>query len=190
MKTINVFKHNWFWGLFASVIILFSLTVFSNWVLLGCIWFAVFFIFRFSNLEKNLSSSEHKLYLTTAFVFPVIETWLTWMIQKNIIPYSWFWLNRLEHFFLSIGVTIIFLPSYTSIWYDLKWWQNLIFLLGLICLIGNLNEFFEYFLRACCQSINYSKFAVYYPDTIYDMGMNLIGGFVGFLIVKLNVRAT
>lgn len=186
---VNTFKSNVFWIIFASLIISFSLTVFSNWVLLGCIWFAVFFIFRLSNLEKNLSISEHKLYIVTAFVFPITETWLTWMIQKNIIPYSWFWLNRLEHFCSAIGVSIILLPIYINIWHSLKWWQNLIFILGLICLIGNLNEFFEFFLRVCCQPINYSKFALYYSDTIYDMGVNLIGGLVGFLIIKLNVRS-
>lgn len=187
---VNTCKFNLFWIIFASVIILFSLTVFSNWVLLGCIWFAVFFIFRFSKIETNLSTSEHRLYLLTAFVFPIIETSLTWMIQKNIIPYSWFWLNRAEHFFSAIGVTIILLPIYINTWYKLNWWQNLVFTLGLVCLIGNLNEFFEYFLRACCKPINYGKFAVYYPDTIYDMGANFIGGLVGFLVIKLNVKSS
>ncbi len=71
---VNLFKLNWFLILFASLIILFSLTVFSNWVLLGCIWFAVIFVFRFSRLETKLSNKEHELYLTTAFVFPIIET--------------------------------------------------------------------------------------------------------------------
>ncbi|MBW4664462.1 MAG: hypothetical protein KME01_09715 [Chroococcus sp. CMT-3BRIN-NPC107] len=186
---INAFKYNWVWVLFASLIILFSLTVFSNWVLLGCIWFGIFFTFRFSKLENRLSSSEHKLYLTTAFVLPIIETWLTWMIQKDIIPYSWFWLNRLEHFFSAISVTIILLPAYITIWHKLKWWQNLVFILGLICLIGNLNEFFEFFLRVCCKPVKYSRFGVYYPNTIYDMGVNLIGGLVGFLLVKLNIKS-
>lgn len=187
---VNNVKFNWFWILFASSTILFSLTVFSNWVLLGCIWFAVFFIFKFSKLEAKLSNSERRLYLTTALVFPIVETWLNWMIQKNIVPYSWFWLNRLEHLCSSVGVTIILLPIYINIWHSLKWWQSLVFILGLVCLIGNLNEFFEYFLRVCCKAINYGKFAVYYSDTIYDMGVNLIGGLIGFLIVKLNVRSS
>ncbi len=186
---VTTFKSNVFWIIFAGLIISFSLTVFSNWVLLGCIWFAVFFIFRLSNLEKNLSISEYRLYIVTAFVLPIIETWLTWMIQKNIIPYSWFWLNRLEHFCSAIGVSIILLPIYVNIWHSLKWWQNLIFVLGLICWIGNLNEFFEFSLR-CFQPISNSKFALYYSDTIYDMSVNLIGGLVGFLIVKLNIRAS
>lgn len=187
---VNLFKLNWFLILFASLIILFSITVFSNWVLLGCIWFAVIFIFRVSRLETKLSSKEHRLYLTTAFVFPVIETWLTWMIQKDIVPNSWFWLNRLEHFFSAIGATIILLPIYVDIWHKLKWWQSLIFVLGLICLIGNLNEFFEFFLRVCCKPIDKKKFIVYYPDTMYDMGVNLIGAYIGFLIVKLNIRSS
>ncbi len=62
---MDIFKHNWFWGLFSTLIILFSLTVFSNWVLLGCIWFAVFFIFRFSKLETKLSQPAHKLNFAT-----------------------------------------------------------------------------------------------------------------------------
>ena len=185
---INTFKYNWFWGLFATLIILFSWTVFSNWVLLGCVWFTVFFTFRFSNLEQKLSISEHKLYLATVFIFPLVETYLTWMIQKNIIPYSWFWLNRLEHFSSAVGVSIILLPIYIDIWHKLKLWQSLVFILGLVCLIGNLNEFFEFFLRVCCKPIKFSRFAVYYSDTIYDMGVNLIGGFVGFLLIKLNIK--
>ena len=184
----NIFKYNWFWSLFATLIIVFSITVFSNWVLLGCIWFAVFFAFRFSNLEQKLSSSEHRLYLATVFVFPIVETWLTWMIQKNIIPNSWFWLNRLEHFSSAVGISIILLPIYIDTWHRIKWWQSLVFILGSVCLIGNLNEFFEFFLRVCCQPINDEKFIVYYPDTIYDMGINLIGAYVGFLIVKLNIK--
>lgn len=183
------FKSTWLWVIFSSLIILFSLTVFSNWLLLGCIWFLVFFIFRFSKLEKNLSGREHKLYLITAFVFPIIETGLTWIIQKNIIPHSWFQLNRLEHFFSAVGVTILLLPIYINIWHRLKWWQSLIFVLGLICLVGNLNEFFEFSLRICCKPIKSSRFAVYYPDTIYDMGVNLIGGLVGFLVIKPNIKS-
>jgi hypothetical protein len=187
---VNIFKSNGFWISFATFIILFSLTVFSNWVILGSIWFAVFFIFRFSKLEAKLSSSAHNLYLVTVFLFPIVETWTTWMIQENIIPYSWFWLNRLEHFSSAVGVTIILLPIYINIWYHLKWWQNLIFILGLICLIGNLNEFFEFFLRVCCKHVKRSSLAVYYADTIYDMGANLVGGFVGFLIIKLRIKSS
>lgn len=187
---VNLYKSNWFWSLFASLIILFSLTIFSNWVFLGVIWFAAFFTFRFSKLESKLPTNEHKLYLATVFIFPIIETFITWMIHKNIIPNSWFWLNRLEHFGSSIGVTILLLPIYINIWRSLKTWQNLVFILSLICLIGNLNEFFEYYLRVCCNLISDEKFIFYYEDTIYDMGVNLIGGLVGFSIVKLNIKSS
>jgi len=187
---VNIYKSNWFWGLFASVIILFALTIFSNWMVLGCVWFSVFFISRFSKLEAQLPSREHKLYLITAFIFPIIETWINWVINKNILPNFLIGLNRLEHFCSSVGVVIILLPIYINIWHRLKPWQNLVFILGLICLIGNLNEFFEYYLRVCCKFVSDEKFIFYYEDTIYDMGVNLIGGLAGFIIVKLNIKSS
>jgi len=109
------------------------------------------------------------------------------MIEKNVIPYSWFWLNRLEHFSWALAVVILFLPLYRDVWNILNWWQNLIFVIGLICILGNLNEFLEYFLRM--RSQNYRALAAYYWDTIYDMMINIVGGFVGFVVLRRQTRS-
>jgi len=110
------------------------------------------------------------------------------MIEKKVIPYSWFWLNRLEHFCWSLAVVIIFLPIFIDIWKTLTWWQNLTFAIGLVCILGNLNEFFEYFLRSRSSVTNYRLFAAFYWDTIYDMMINMMGGFVGFVVLKLKTK--
>ena len=92
---IKLLKFNEFWFFFATLSILFSFTIFSNWVGMVFIWFGLFFTFRFTNLESTLSAKEHQLYLSTVLVYPLVETWIKWMIEKNDLPYSWFWLNRL-----------------------------------------------------------------------------------------------
>lgn len=185
---LKVLKSNLFWYFFASSIILFTLTIFSNWVVLSCVWFGVFFLFRFLGLEAKLPNREHRLYLITMFVYPLIETAITWAIKKNIVPYSWHVLNRLEHFGTAVALVIIFLPVFVDIWISLKWWQSLVFILGLVCLVGNINEFFEYSLRACCKPYSDIKYAAYYWDTIYDMVMNIAGGLVGFVIIRWNAK--
>lgn len=43
---------------------------------------------------------------------------------------------------------------------------------------------FPSFWRSRFSIINDQIFAIYYSDTIYDMMMNIIGGFVGFAILK------
>ena len=110
------------------------------------------------------------------------------MIEKNIISYSWFWLNRLEQFCWAMALVIIFQPIFTNVWKELKWWHNLIFIVSFICLLGNLNEFLEYFLHLQGKQKTQLQLAFYYSDTIYDMMMNVVGGFGGFIALKSNTN--
>jgi len=64
----------------------------------------------------------------------------------------------------------------------------LIFIIGLICILGNLNEFLEYFIRVSFRLTDEKRFAAYYWDTIYDMMINIMGGFVGFLVLRWNTK--
>jgi hypothetical protein len=156
---------------------------------MAIIWFSLFFIFRFTQLETKLSETQQTIYLTTILLYPLVESWIKWMIEKNIIPYSWFWLNRLEHFSWALAVVIIFLPLFKELLQTLNWWQYLIFVLGLISILGNCNEFLEYWLRASSsKTVNYRLWSFYYSDTIYDMMMNIMGGYAGFILLKWQAK--
>jgi len=102
------------------------------------------------------------------------------MQVNHIIPDSWILVNRLEHFCWAIALTLLFLPLISQIWNRLEIWQSLLFVVGFVCLLGNLNEFLEYFTRVQQHPIDQAKFAWFYIDTIYDMMMNLLGSLVGF----------
>lgn len=186
VKILNFFQSNWFWIFYAIILILFSFTIFSNWVLMVSIWFGLFFTFKIAKLESKLSKKERRIYLFTAWLYPLVETGIKWMMVKNVVLYSSSLLNRVEHLSWAVAVVIIFLPTYTDIWKSLKGWQNMIFVIGLTNMIGNLNEFFEYLIRVAANLTENRYFAAFYGDTIYDMMMNMIGGLVGFLVLRWN----
>jgi hypothetical protein len=185
---LKLLKTNSFWIFLATILILFSFTIFSNWVLMVGVWFTLFFIFRSSGLEAKLAKKQRQLYLITVLLYPLAETGIKWMIVKDVIPGTWFWLNRLEHFSWALATVILFLPLFTNVWQQLNWWQNLIFIIGLICIIGNLNEFLEYFIRLNLHLTDEKHFAAYYWDTIYDMMVNRGGGFMGFFVLQRNTQ--
>ena len=87
-----------------------------------------------------------------------------------------------------MALVIIFLPIFSNIWKQLSCWQNLIFVVSFVGLLGNLKEFLEYFIRLLLNKKNHLQLAVYYWDTIYDMMMNIVGGFGGFVAIRLNTK--
>jgi len=181
---LKIFHSNWFWLFLATCLICFAMTLFASWVLMVGIWFSLFFAFRLTKLEAKLPEPAHKLFLSVVLIYPLAETAVKWALSQNMIANSW-WLNRLEHTSWALATTILFLPTLINLWQQLSWWQNLVILVGLLCLIGNLNEFFEYWMRAKDGIVDYYKFSQFYPDTIYDMMVNILGAALGFVLLKV-----
>lgn len=146
-------------------------------------WFSLFFLFRFLRLESQLFQAERNLYIAVAIFYPLTATWVKWLIVENIISGS-FWVNRLEHGVWAIATIIVLFPFLKTVKANLTQGQFLLFILGLICLLGNLNELFEYSQWVGFKSVNTQRLAHYYSDTIYDLMMNLSGGAIGFLILE------
>jgi hypothetical protein len=181
---MSIIKTNWFWLFWAVVLICFASTLFIYWIVLIILWFSLFFFFRLTKLELKLNQIEEKIYFINILPYPIVESLVQWMKIKYIISYNWQWLNRIEHGLWAFSTVIMCLPLYTDIWAKLKWWQNLILIIGLICFLGNLNEFAEYFMRLPKGKIYYEMLGIYYNDTIYDMITNILGGFIAFLVLK------
>jgi hypothetical protein len=119
-------------------------------------------------------------------LFPVWEFGLKFMITRDVIAYSWFWLNRLEHLGWMASLLLLLTPACRRVW-ALPTPFPLLFVLGLGTLIGNLNEFFEYALRLRWHTAGGS---VWYSDTILDMLTNLPGALLAFLIGWQLIRAS
>lgn len=178
-------KANTFWLVYAAGLTLFSFGLFFQWGLMVGALFAIFFTFRFTRLEETLLPAERRYYWLAIAVYPPAETTVLLVKLHNRIQLDFDWINRLEHFCWAIALSLFFLPLLAGIWKRLNPWQNLIFIVGFVCLLGNLNEFLEYLLRIQPPVINQSLFAYFYSDTIFDMTMNLCGGLVSFGLLRV-----
>jgi hypothetical protein len=146
--------------------------------------YSLFFLFRFTRLESNLSSHEQHFYWIAILLYPLAETLVQWLGINGFIPRDFTLINRLEHFCWAMVLILFFLPFISGIWKQLNQWQNLVFVVGFACLLGNINEFLEFSLRIQPYPIDQARFAAFYSDTIYDMMMNLLGSIAGFGILK------
>lgn len=145
--------------------------------------YSLFFLFRFTRLESTLSTREHQLYLTAILLYPPAETLVQWLAINRFIPRDFTLINRLEHFCWAMMLALFFLPFISGVWQRLNRWQNLVFIMGFTCLLGNINEFLEFVLRIQANPVDQARFAAFYSDTIYDMMMNLLGSIAGFAIL-------
>ncbi|MBM0743537.1 hypothetical protein JOY44_18285 [Phormidium sp. CLA17] len=179
----KVLKSNFFWLVFSVSLTLFSFHLFFAWGLMVGTLYSLFFLFRFTRLESALSNREHQFYLTAILLYPPAETLVQWFGINGFIPRDFTLINRLEHFCWATVLVLFFLPFLSGVWRRLNRFQNLVFVVGFTCLLGNINEFLEFFLRIQDSPIDQARFAAFYSDTIYDMMMNLFGSIAGFAIL-------
>jgi hypothetical protein len=184
ISMFKLLKSNFFWLFYATGLTLFSCSLFFGWGLMVGVFYLLFFLFRFTGLETQLTTYEHRLYLLGYLLYAPLETTVQWMGQNALLPKGAIWINRLEHFSWAAVLTIFFLPILAPIWKRLNLWQNFLFILSFVCLLGNLNEFLEFVTRIQHSALDPVQFSAFYSDTIYDMTMNLLGGLFGFLILQ------
>jgi hypothetical protein len=180
-----------FWLLYIPASICIGYFLYPTFAVLLLIWFLLFFIANSKKFTLRLSKRQKQTYITTILLYPLIELLLKFLILKNFIPYSWSFLNRFEHFFWAFSLTIALLPFVKKLLLKINKWEAFFVLLGLVVIIGNFNEFFEYGIRMKLHLSDMYHFSLYYPDTIFDLITNVIGGIYGstailFLLKRKN----
>ncbi|GAB4149596.1 MAG: hypothetical protein OHK0017_13850 [Patescibacteria group bacterium] len=188
--SIKLANRKLFFG-YSLGLILFGFITLNTWGLMLCAWFgmAAWLIYRKRMLPKQLSISA--IYLLVIYLYPVLETIIKFAIQYNFIPGTWFWLNRAEHFFWAVAVSVLFLPYWSSIKYKITQLQLNLLIVGLVVILGNFVEFLEFGLRIQWGTINNVRGVIYYWDTIYDLMTNVIGAVVGlYIVTKLTGKNT
>lgn len=173
------------WAAFAlAVIAVYAASVSPLGLGLAVAWFAVWGTLRATGVLRRLDAREAFLVARVAVAFPLVELGIKLMIERNVIPYSWFWLNRLEHW---AGMTAALLLLYAPLkpaWTALGDRARLLLALGAASLLGNLNEFWEYGLRASGGDLKLGQ----YGDTILDMAVNLLGGLTAWVVLRAIAR--
>jgi hypothetical protein len=179
----KLLKSNFFWLIYAIGLTLFSFNMFLQWGLMVGALFLIFFGFRWTRMERSLSLIQWRSYLLAILLYPIMETSVILLRINGKLPQDFDLINRGEHLCWAIALMFFFLPLIAGVWQSLNRWQNLLFILGFVCLLGNFNEFLEYLFRIQGGSSDDKLFASFYHDTILDMTMNLVGGSIGFVIL-------
>jgi hypothetical protein len=175
---------NFFWIVWTVCLVSFGFSFFFGWGLMVATLYIFFWLFRWMGWEAKLSSRQRWVYLMTVLLYPVAETTVLWLKMHGFFPPDFDLVNRFEHSCWAIALSMMFLPFISGVWKQLNPWQNLIFIVGFVCLLGNFNEFLEYFVRTQHPPFNDALFANFYIDTIYDMMMNLTGSLISFAILR------
>lgn len=146
-------------------------------------WVGIFAFIKIKGFDSGLPSRYEKVFTATALLYPLIETAIKFVIERDLIPYSWIWLNRIEHFGFSAFLVILIFPVIRRFYIKLDLIGQIVFVVGIIVFLGNINEFVEYLVRLMLNLR--SKFGHYYEDTIIDLFVNMLGAFAGFGLLKL-----
>lgn len=166
------------------------------WPVFLAIWLGISLFWSYTKQDQVLSVFENKIYLSSLFFYPVLGTLIKIYIYIDRFPSTYFWVNRVEHSLWAVALVVLLLPFWKRLWVGLKglprYTRNdnildlFMIVVGVICLFGNMVEFVEYGFRVL-GGYQY-KYAVYYPDTMYDMMSNVVGATLGFLIVVFAFR--
>lgn len=166
-------------GLYALLLILIASFVNYFFVLILTFYFAM--MLYLYNKPKITSKLKH-LYFYIGYVYPAVAMFIRFILD------AWYpqatLLNRFEHTLFSI---VLALTLYLIFHNNLKKFnllESAIFIIGLVVVFGNFNEFAEFIVRPY-MSIDFAlKQTLFYSDTIFDLMMNVLGGTLGFIIAR------
>lgn len=170
-----------YWAyLYFVALVIFSLFIFTNWTFMLAVWIGLIVIFY--KKAQALPVGLKRLFQIVTFGYPLIASIIKFMIEKDVIKYSWFWLNRFEHFFWAFSMTVILLPLAYQFQktIDRKW---LLLVQGCIAItLGNVIEVIEFSLR---RNLADTRLGLYYSDTMFDILMNFLGVMIAILVCYL-----
>ncbi len=139
-------------------------------------------------LKSSNSKRQKKFILISAFLYPFIEYGIKVFIISNIIPYSYIWINRIEHALFSIVISyyifivldkIIPSQKIKKLHYSILLGVSTISLLNLF---GVFNEILEMIIRIYWQM----DMRRYYMDTMLDLITNLVASVLIVIILVIN----
>ncbi len=151
-------------------------------ILIGVWGILTLICIKIGNVD-SLSKKEQLIWKLIIVLYRIFETFMKFMIVNEIIPGSWNVINRIEHFIFSVILPLALLPIIKQTIKKLHFFELIIFIVGIVLVFGTLNELWEYFLRVRMGLTSASYFSVYYWDTIFDMGVNLVGGIVSICLL-------
>ncbi len=165
------------------ILIILSVLLYPLWGVQLFLWSVLFLFIRHYRYVIKPESDKFFIDLI-GFSYPLMEILVKIFIIFNIIPYSWFWLNRVEHFIFSMFMTLLLYPFFARFVPRIKLWPVLLMISSIVLLMGTVNEIFEYMLRVLLH-FQSAQSAIFYGDTILDLATNIVGLSFGCVLLYL-----
>ncbi|MBD3329455.1 hypothetical protein GF357_03105 [Candidatus Dojkabacteria bacterium] len=131
------------------------------------------------NITK--SKSLRKFIITISIIYPIIEMTIKFLIFRNIIPFSYWWLNSIEHSLFAIFTTTLLSISLINSSLIKTSLLTALTSIGIFNVVGILNEILEFGIRL---AQNLEKIGYYY-DTLRDLIINLAMSTLTAIIIML-----
>jgi len=176
----NAIRYILFYFIFLGFI---SFFIYPLLVVLMTVWSSITLLCIKRRSFVELATSDQKLFLTTALIYPLIAALLKLLIIRDLIPHSFYFLNTIEHCLWAFSFTIILTTFFVNIKKKLLPIEHTMLLITVVSTIGIVNEVFEYSIRIIIHLTDQSLFAAYYPDTIKDLCVNIIGSSIGAILM-------
>jgi hypothetical protein len=183
----------------ALVLMIFgALQVFPGWAFILANWFVLALaIHHGTNRGRlpRLPRTAEMLHYLSMIGFPIVAT--LWKYIQHVrdlddggIP------NRLQHFGWAACTVGVLMPLLARWWEHRRLWERVAIATGVIALIGNVTELFEFLNKYDRIEADYYHAEVMFKDTIADLIMNVFGAvaaavvFHWLLKLKRSARAT
>jgi hypothetical protein len=135
--------------------------------------------------KDRLNKIELGSFLIISFGYVLVVSVLKILFYNDAIDKGYIWFNMIEHLLFSFGFGILLYPFAKTEIQKLDFFiTKIILVVGIVSIFGIGNEIFEAIIREL-SDLSKEK---YYIDTIYDLGMNLIGSSVAGIIILILSR--
>jgi hypothetical protein len=161
---------------------------FTNLIPILVAWILVFLATLVTGKLGALNKNELKVYLLIIFGYPIIALLLKYFILTNIINRAWYYFNWVEHLAASFAMPFLFYPWLKPYWKSQPALVLIISVVGLVCILGNMNELTEFYLRYIDNdSLNHRDIL---EDSMFDLVINFIGGLLASIaILRLRINS-
>jgi len=156
----------------------------SAWIAFLIFFYIGIFFLIISQKFSLFTGKRKSFFLFWIFFYPVLNIWVLYMIEYNVIPYSWRFFNTLEHTFLMASLAFIVYGVMGNIFKKVSYFEGVIILFSFLLSIGIGIEVLQYIIRVFLfDPAPTYKLAAYYSDTIADTTTNIFSGFFWSAII-------
>lgn len=160
-------------SLYFIVLMLIAYNIYPLLTMLVGIWLIIIIVVALSSERIN------GWWWFLVLVYPPIEILIKANYVFDFVPYSWFWVNRFEHFLWAFLMCVLIYPALKNQLEKIPFYLRFIFISSVVVAIGSANEIFEGFIRSYMGINDLLRLSNYYTDTLIDMIVNIVGALLG-----------